>query len=160
MTLEERIKKVEKEMKITRKVNLVLLAVLMLAGAVLMIGAAKPANIIKADGFILLDEKGKERARLVMDNVSPGPKLDLLNQDGKIIISMFSTAKISGLDLLDKRGQNRISMAVNDEIESGPVFNLLDKGNNSRLHMMLDNGFPVMEMLDPNGTVKWQAPLD
>ena len=135
-----------------------LLAVLMLAGMVLIIGATKPANIIKADGFILLDEKGKERARLVMDTVNPGPKLDLLNQDGKIIISMFSTAKVTGLDFLDKRGMNRISMAVNDEIESGPVFNLLDKGNNDRLRLMLDNGFPFLEMRDPNGTVLWQAP--
>jgi hypothetical protein len=160
MTLEERIEKVEKELKRTRKVNLVLLAGLMLAGIVFIVGSAKPANIIKADGFILLDDKGKERARLVMDTVSPGPKLDLLNQDGKIIISMFSTAKTTGLDFLDKRGMNRISMAVSDEIESGPVFNLLDKGNNDRLRLMLDNGFPVLEMLDPNGTVKWQAPPD
>jgi hypothetical protein len=160
MTLEKRLEKVEKELKRTRKVNLVLLAVLMMAGAVLIAGAAKPANIIKADGFILLDEKGKERARLVMDNVSPGPKLDFLNQDGKIIISMFSTAKVTGLDFLDKRGMNRINIAVNDEIESGPVLSLLDKGNNDRLRLMLDNGFPMLEMRDPNGTIKWQAPPD
>ncbi|MFH1884872.1 MAG: hypothetical protein ABIL62_19420 [Planctomycetota bacterium] len=62
MTTEQRLENLEQELDRAKRLNRILLAVVLLAVVVIAAGMSGREDIIKAQAFVLVDENGKERA--------------------------------------------------------------------------------------------------
>jgi hypothetical protein len=135
MTTEERLEKVETELKRARWNNRIFLAIILLAAAVMIAGTAKRENIIKANKFILEDDKGVERATL----------------------SMLKFKDLVGplLSLLDEKGRSSFSVIVDKD---GPRLVLFDKNYNPGVILRVDVNNPSLRFYGKDGQVLWQAP--
>lgn len=107
MNIEERITKLEKQNKKLRAFNVfsvLLVSVLLFSGFQQQL---QLPNIIKAKGFILLDDDNKERATLTIDTTENrnSPKLRFYNEENKIITSI-GTNKDKGYISLNLLGYN------------------------------------------------------
>jgi len=91
-----RVEAVERE---NRRLKKIALSVLALAGAVLLMGQARPNRTIEAERFILKDASGKIRARLDMS--ADRPTLALLNEGGYPMISL-AAGDSPGLEICEE----------------------------------------------------------
>ena len=153
MTIEERLEKVEIELKRARRYSRILLAVVLLASAGMTVAVAMTSgknviheNVIKANGFILVDEKANERAKLGIG--FGGPELMFLDPNGEEGSFFAFNEFFSGLYLRDKNGKTRASMRVSDE---GPRFELLDENFNCRAVLGAFENIPSIRLIGENG---------
>ena len=144
MTTEERLEKLEKELARAKRRNRRLLAVAgLVVGAVtlawIVAGTANRAEaqgggvpaVIRANAFVLVDEKGKTRAELSMGEYGPG------------------------LLLVDENGKTRATLTVDKD---WPWLALADENGKTRAMLAVGKNGPVLGLLDENGKVKWQTP--
>ena len=155
MTTEERLEKVEKESAAAKRQ----LRRLMIGGpiglacvAVLLALWARPAEV-QARKFVLLDENGKTRALLAMEEF--GPRLSLADAQGKTRAALCVVKTGPVLNLSDMNGTARAGLAV---LKDGPVLNL-DYGNGkTRALLVVEEGGPGMRLYDGNDKILWSAP--
>jgi hypothetical protein len=107
LAIEERLNRLEKENK---RLRLLALGVVVLAGGSLLLAAAtgvralvaRPGRIVEAEGFVLRDASGKTRAALVMTAAWPGLALD--DASGKPGAALQDLAGGPSLTLQDSQG--------------------------------------------------------
>ena len=139
--VEERLEKLEQELRAERRCNRWLLATVGLAamGVVLAWSLANTATtvhaqvpkVIRANEFILEDQDGKTRASLIV--LKDGPILTLLDENGTPRVGLSGDKDGPGLSLRDGNGKNRVILAVT-------------------------TGGPWLQMLDRNGKKIWSQP--
>lgn len=83
MTTEQRLENIEKELARAKRLNRLLLAVVLLAVVAMSAGISRREDVVRAKGFIVVDENGKIRATLVM--LREGPLLGLFDENGKVL---------------------------------------------------------------------------
>jgi hypothetical protein len=114
MTLEERVETLERELNRANRRNRRLImgvAVCISMAAVawaftpqvlLAQNAAKTPNVIRANAFVLEDEKGRVRAKL--DLVASGPRLVMSDENGKLRAALAAFKSGPRLVLSDEKG--------------------------------------------------------
>jgi hypothetical protein len=154
MTTEERLEKMEIELKRAMRHNRILLVGVLLGVVLLLLGATTPGtdgreNVIKAKGFILVDEKGNERAKLSMDDNSPG--LCLRDENGKPRIGLAVDKNGPKLNLFDENSKPRIALAA---IKDGPSLFLADENGKPRASLSADEDGPRLALYDANNQTR------
>jgi hypothetical protein len=109
-----RLKRVEVQ---NRRMKIVGLVVLVLAGAAFVMGKAAPnPKTIEAEEFVLRDESGIRRGLLAITSElsGSGPSLTLFNPDGREQVEMVATNKESFINLNSADGATLAIIGVND----------------------------------------------
>ncbi len=119
----ERLETLEKQNRRLKRAGLV---VMVLAGATLRIGQAKPQWKVEAERFVLMDANGKVRAELGM--AVHGPHLAFYDEAGTRRAVLGIVQKGPGLFFLDTTQKRRVAMGV---IEKGPVLFFFDEDGNT-----------------------------
>jgi len=197
MTTEERFEKMESELRgvaselmRAKRWNRALLAGVCLAAGVCVLlwcsgGAMKTADaqaaglgrqagaakIVRANQFILEDEKGKTRATLDVGKDGPGlwlsdengkdrallavgkdgPVLSLLDEKGKYRARLTAPKDGPGLALSDENDKLRALLAVGKD---GPGLALLDENDKLRALLTLLKDGPALDLRDENGKAR------
>ena len=138
-------------------------------------GANTGPKVIRATQFILEDETGKARARLVVDKDGPGLALYDetgqiraglgVNKDGAELTLLDETSKPRamlsmgkdgpGLVLGDETGKKRVGLAVDKE---GPRLALDDETGKARAGLTVSKDGPRLALSDETGKVIWSQP--
>ena len=150
MTTEERLDVLERELARAKRRNRWLVAVGLLAAGLLaaawlatetadtaLAQVAKPAQVIRATAFVLVDDKGRERGKLAM--TGEGPRLDLLDENAKVraaLTALKDKRNSSGspddrseLALSDENGKTRALLAAS---KRGTVLVVYDENGKHR----------------------------
>lgn len=155
MTTEERLEKVEKELAAAkRQIRRLVIggAVALVCVAILVAASLRPAQV-QARKFVLVDENGKTRAMLAVDE--DGPRLRLTDEDGKARAELCVVRTGPVLNLSDKNGSARAGLCV---LKDGPVLDL-DKGNGkTRALLAVEEGGPGIRLYGANDKIIWSAP--
>jgi hypothetical protein len=189
VTTEERLQKLELDLAGAKRRSrrLVVGMGLTVAACVVgfaVLGATSPAQPVAAEGvirarqFILVDEKGNERAELAINETGPG--LRVFDQKGKVRAALGVTIQCASLALLDDNGEGRAVLAVakdrtglglfgdNGQVRAslavpkeGPWLNLFDE--KGKLRATLDVPWrgvigSELRLYDENGKLFWSAP--
>lgn len=115
-------------------------------------------RIIEADQFVLLDELGRPRARMVATDA--GPALTMLDEEGHKRLELSQTSAASGLRLLDSGESPIVSLQLPSHADPAHLeitgaqgktvveadgLSVQDADGHSRLHFALVNGnFPTL----------------
>jgi len=167
MTTEERLGKLECELSAAKRRNRWLLAVAVLAVAGLGLawaltrgtpaayaqGAAAGKKVIRANKFILEDEKGE--IRVMLDVIEGSPTLNLSDEKGEIRVMLDVNKDGAGLMLSDEKGKPRAILAMTKE---GPGLLLFDENGKARAALAVGGNRPGLLLSDENDKVIWQAP--
>lgn len=122
-SVHERLEKLEKQNRRLKRAGLV---VMVLAGATLLIGQAKPQWKVEAERFVLMDANGKVRAELGM--AVHGPHLAFYDEAGTRRAVLGIVQKGPGLFFLDTTQKRRVAMGL---AEKGPVLFFFDEDGNT-----------------------------
>ncbi|MFQ5987098.1 MAG: hypothetical protein ACE5KQ_07050 [Thermoplasmata archaeon] len=120
----ERLEILERQNRWLKRVGVV---VMVLAGALLLIGQAQPKWKIEAERFVVKDANGKVRAELGMAGY--GPALVLYDGDGTRRAALGIAQKGPALFIFDTAEKRRAAFGVG---EKGPALALYD-GNGKTL---------------------------
>jgi len=166
MMTEERLEKVERELRAAKRRSRWLLVALGLGlGAMALVWAsaasvpkaeaqgAADGRTVRANMFILEDENGKPRAALAA--LKDGPVLSLFDENGKPRAGLAVAKDGPRLGLLDENGKAR---AVLFALKDGPVLNLFDENGKTRVGLDVNADGPVLNLLDAAGKAIWRAP--
>jgi hypothetical protein len=178
MTIEERLENMEKEMgRQKRRYRWLLGAILLLAGGLIIPAvfettafraraqATGLAKIIRANGFILEDEDGNNRAVLYMARNGPclsfhdkngnsramlvvdedGPGLSMTDEKGKPRVILSAYLDAPSLSLYDENAKNGARLVVN---KSGPKLTLYDENGKARSILSVDINRTRLNMID------------
>jgi len=157
-TVEERLEKLERELRAERRCARWLLAAVGLALAWTLANTtptaqAQGAKVIRANEFILEDQHGKARVGLT---VTPdGPVLFLLDEKGKLGIGLTVDRDGPSLILDDETGTFR---AILDATKAGPGLALSDESSKVRAWLAVGTSGPGRFLLDENGRTIWSQP--
>jgi len=88
-------------------------------------------GVVRATSFVLLDDQGRDRAKLEMGLGGPW------------------------LWLMDENGRGRILLTVDKD---GSKLTLLDENGKIRIGLAVDKYSPGLILLDENGKTIWSAP--
>lgn len=171
MTDTERIDKIETELKLTRKINHCLFAVMLGALAIITVGAAsgpEKSAEIRATKFILEDQAGQERG--IFSANEKGAELKLIGTGGKPQCVIFTDDAGAGLSLADANGKERIGLRARANIlqlvfsganekkllqlearDDHPGLVMADAGGMDRIMLKIENTDPVVAITDVNG---------
>ena len=178
MTIEERLKNMERELRRQKRRNRWLLgAMLLVFGALVAIGmfrtAVTPvqaqvggtAKTVRANNFVLEDETGKVRATLTV--LKDSPSLELYDKNGKFRVGLSD----SGLMLFDKNGKQGatldtfLGLALFDEngkvcagLDASLGLMLSDKNGKTRAALGMSKDLPRLMLFDEDDKVR--AKLD
>jgi hypothetical protein len=118
-------------------------------------GANTGPNVIRANQFILEDDKGTTRAVLDVDKDGE-PGLYLYDDKGTPRVIMGVGAHGSVLALCDMNGKTLVSLAVSND---GSSMRLSDERGKPRLRLTVGNdGVPGLALLYENGVNIWSKP--
>ncbi|MDX1440201.1 MAG: hypothetical protein R3284_09890 [Rubricoccaceae bacterium] len=106
MTVEQRISKLERT---NSRSTVAFLALLVTAVLGLSSSPRPPSDIVRAQGFQLVDSSGAVRAELRMG--SQGPHLFLLDEQERKRIDLYHDDDASGLYIYDHGGDTRVGLA-------------------------------------------------
>ena len=167
-----RLGRVERE---NRRMKRIGLGVLVLAGAVLLMGQAHSKRTVEAENFVLKDGSGRIRARLGME-LNDRPTLSLLDANGFPLVSMgagenpfltvckkgceeqvqlgaFSKDQAFGLVLFGKnKGPFHGVLAALGVVKGVPGLNLFSDDSTQQASLDLEAG-PRLLLSDETGTV-------
>ena len=161
MTTEERLEKIERELAAAKRCNHWLLTIVVLTvgglGLVWTLTKTMPAayaqeaeavqKVIRANGFVLVDEKGKERAVLAV--VKSVPRLSLFDENGKPRAGLGVDKDGPRLSLFDENGKPRAGLSVPKD---GPMLSLWDEnGKTARVVLAVTKDGPALALVDENG---------
>jgi hypothetical protein len=149
MTIEERLEKMEMKM---RRNNHILLVVVFLAVLAITLGTTGIKDVIEARAFILVDDNGKARAKLLIDKGMPG--LALCDENGKSRVVLGVNKDGPGLALCDENEKYRVGLGVNKD---GPALLLTDENEKTRIGLVANKDGPELRLCDENGKVTWRA---
>jgi len=140
---------------------------------------AQPAKaalkVVRANRFVLVDEKNRPRAMLYMTKDGPalrlydekgktraaldvgryGPRLFLQDEKGKLRARLHVDKGGPVLVLHDEKGKVRAELVV---IKGGPMLGLNDEKGKTRAMLDVDKNRPGLSLLDEKGNVIWKAP--
>ena len=162
MTIEERLTALEKELARAKHFNRRLLAVLpvivaacLVAGAFL-IGTSVNAQVqgitfpeLRANSFVLVDEKSITRASLELRNGEAG--LTLWAENGKPCVSLLGLKDGPSLWLIDENGQIRASL---DAAKDRPSLSLSDGKGKTRVSLATTEEMPSLSLSDAKGNIR------
>lgn len=162
MTTDERLEKVEGQLARVRWFNRCLIACIVLSLGVWFIvktlgpetaWAQSGAKEIRANKFVLEDENGKDRAKLLVDNKGTG--LFIYDENGKTraLLSVFKDSP--GLNLFDENGKLRAELMV---FKDEPALQLNDENGKARVSLEVNKTIPSFVMFDENRKPIWKAP--
>jgi len=162
MTTDERLQKVEGQLARVRWFNRCLIACIVLSlGVWFILKAFAPETAwaqsgtkeIRANKFVLEDEKGKVRATLAMTGT--GPILWLSDENGKqrATLGAFEVGPV--LFLNDETGTTRVSLAA---FKEGPALALGSKNGGAAATLNVRENRPSLALYDVNGESIWSAP--
>jgi hypothetical protein len=153
MTIEERVENMEMGLACAKRRNRLLLAGVLLSfvllAAAMTAGIASREDIVNAKQFNLLDDNGKTRAVLVVDE--DGPLLSLNDENGKPHAILNANKDGSALDLFDKNGKLRVILAV--DVNGSTLF-LADENKKLRASLAEDVDGPRLCLRDENGKLR------
>ncbi len=167
MTVEERIERLERELAAAKRRNRWLMAAAVLAvvglawagNRITGIAQAQEADtgpkVVRANQFILEDEKGRMRATLAVSKDTSA--LRLYDKSGKprAVLGVLGDAG-PALVLNDGNDKTRVQLIVLRDV---PVLALMDGNDKSRIKLgVLKDGEPVLALHDETGKVTWSAP--
>ena len=162
MTLEERIQKLELELRGTKsqkRMTLGLMAVLLILAMVVVYPrgdiAAKSdfTPEIRTRQVVLVDENGKPRCILAMGKEGPG--LALSDENGEMRSILRIDTDGARLSLYDDKGEPR---AVLDAVKDGSGLALYDQNGKSRAGFFVGTEGPKLTLFDSNGKEQWSTP--
>ena len=163
MTTEERLERVERELTRAKRRNRWLMVAVGLAVGILALAwlatenadtalaqdaakAEKPAQVIRASAFVLVDDKGRERGALKM--TPDGPTLYLYDENEKPRAALTAIKVGPGLALFDEKGTPRAGLTVT---ELGPALVLIDENGKPRALLAVSKAGPMLSLRDENG---------
>jgi hypothetical protein len=181
MTTEERLEKLERELTAAKCCNRRLLTIvaLTIGGLGLVWALTKTTSaayaqeveavqkVVRANRFVLVDEKGKECAVLRVDKDGPalglydesveprivlgvnkdGPALGLYDENGKPRIGLVVLEKESQLSLSNEKGKSCVILGLDKD---GPRLALSDENGNPRALLSVLKYGPSLAMWDKN----------
>jgi len=166
MTTEERLAKVEGEVgRVKRRTRWLLVALGLALGAMALVWAlatsvpkaeaqgAVGERTVRANEFILEDERGRVRGVLAVDK--DGPWLTLRDAAGQDRARLGVMADEPGLVLADENGKFCALLRVSKD---GPALGLADENGNPRVVLRVSKDGPVLDLADKKGKVIWSAP--
>ena len=161
MTIENRLEALERGLSAAKRrnryllVGLVVLAVIWAFTSIMGPVQAKAGeNIIRAEGFELVDSHGHTSA--VLGVTSRGPVLGLYDENGELRVGLTVFNGEPGLSLLDENGKFRAVLDVTDFV--GPRLLMRDENGQPRASMVIVDGEPRLYLDDENGRLLWSAP--
>ena len=165
MTIEERLKNMERELgRVKRRNRWLLGAILVLVGGLVAAGAFKttvtPAQAqvpgavkeVRANKFVIEDKNGTVRAEMGVSQF--GPALFLYDENDKSRAMLGISPLGPGLTLYDEKGMARAGLGV---AKAGPWLSLWDENIKPRAALSVDKDGPIMMLLDEKGKVIWSA---
>jgi len=166
MMTEERLEKVERELRAAKRRSRWLLVALGLGlGAMALVWAsaasvpkaeaqgAADGRTVRANMFILEDENGKPRAALAA--LKDGPVLSLFDENGKPRAGLAVAKDGPRLGLLDENGKYRAALVV---AKDGSRLSLFDETGKERAMLGVAADGPGLVLLDAAEKVIWSAP--
>jgi len=166
MTIEDRLENMERELGRVKRHNRWLLGtILLVAGGLIAPGmfettairaqSQKPgtAKEIRANNFIIEDEKGELRAALGMSK--DGPCLIMSDENRKMRALLSVSQNGTGLVLLDGNGKTRVGLGVPKE--SGPCLELNDENGKNRAVVGVSKTGSDLVIFGPDGKIIWRA---
>ena len=108
---------------------------------------------VRAKGFVLVDDEGRERAMLVM--TKDGPALFLSDENGELRAGLAAYKDGPGLALFDEEGEARATLVVG---KHGPEMSLFDETGKERTRLTATKDGPGLSLLNAAGKIIWQAP--
>ena len=142
MNTEERLEKLERELARAKRFNRWLFAILFLAGGAYLLvtffaganataqEAAAVLKEVRANRFVLVDEKGKNRAALTA--FKDGPGLALYDENDRPRAALTALKDGPGLTLYDEKGNTRAELMIG---KNGPMLRLFDETGKVRTSM-------------------------
>ena len=105
----------------------------------------KPAKIIAAEKFLLMDENGKIRAILGPTQTDKGVTLAFFDESGLFRGGIYP----DGMMVLDDKGKPRIMLVLNDD-DTVRLELYGESDKHSATLMLSENGFPGLKLTDDN----------
>jgi len=159
MTLDQRVDKLERDLARTKRTAgclRILIAAVMGGVAIGAVAESRSSvqsqpvqgtrRVVRANAFVLEDEKGQERA--VLDVDSTKARLSLGDERGEARMILGVTGNGPAIFLLDEEGNSRLTVSLQ---KGSPGITLLDENGNSRFACSLDKDGPRMTLLDQKG---------
>ncbi|MDD4889388.1 MAG: hypothetical protein PHU85_05620 [Phycisphaerae bacterium] len=106
----------------------------------------EPVKVIRATAFVLVDDEGRERAKLEMRKDGPG--LAFYDQNGSPRATLGVEVFGMSLVLADENGKARVMQTVGKD---GPTLSLLDKNEKPRVCLGYVKAEPSLDLFDANG---------
>jgi len=160
MTTEQRLERLEREIRWMRRIGAVSVA---LAAAVFLIGQGKDKELpdLVVRSLTVKDKDGIVRAQVKTGGPTDPVGLYLMAKDGKVRAGYGTTADGSTLlSCLDKKAGGKTRVMLGNWLDGSPYLHLFDK--NGKPRVLLDffgaDGSPSLQFIDANGNVIWQAP--
>jgi len=155
MTIDERVKKMEGQLARLRWFNrcLIVCIVLSLVVGVPILVAWSELKAICSKRFILMDESGKSRALLGVQNY--GPRLSMSDENGKLSVALTVFKNGPELSLSDENGRPRAILCVGKD---GPGLSLYGEYLEPRAILSVGKDGPGLRLLDENGKTFWSTP--
>jgi hypothetical protein len=152
MTTAERLENLERELARATRRNNWFLAGLGLAVGLLAVGwlftgfVTHTVKEVRTKRFVLVDEKGRNRALLSVDNAGPG--LSLSDENGHKRVGLAAFKEASGMSLYDEKGENRVMLSVD---KTGSALALSDENGKKRAGMAVFRDASGLSLYDENG---------
>lgn len=159
MTIEERLERLEKQLRRTKRILRLLSGMITCFGIVAIawtVGQAKAAdqkfastpNEVHASKFILKDGKGYERAVLAVNEM--GAALEILDENDTPRAHLMVIREGPVLSLRDERGRPRVQLAVSSKSFPAGVSLYNEKGISLAQLFLTRSGKPALTLFDEN----------
>lgn len=180
MTIEEKLMKLGGELEQVKRRNSRMVLGMIACAAMAVVALVLPligGSVVRADKFMLVDGRGRERAAMAMDkdwgpglfifdehgesrvdlyaNEENGTGLIMHDENGEFSLWMSSTSDGSSLALLDKRGTMRADLGVADY---GSRLSLSDERAMMRAALSSGKRGQGLALRNEDGDTLWQTP--
>jgi hypothetical protein len=155
MTTEERLETLEKELaREKRRARWLLALVALVVGVGVFCASTGTAKEIRASKFTLLDQNGKDRAILAVDETEPG--LIFFDEQGKPRARLVVKEKGPEFSFLDQQGTTRVRLSMLST--DGPELVLRDEQDELQFMLTAPPEIGPNSAMYQNKEVIWHAP--
>lgn len=115
--------------------------------------ATAPARVVEASEFRLVDRAGRVRALLSMSRA--GPRLEMMQEDGTIVLEVALTGDGAGAKFADGAGEPRVFIGT---ARGAARLGMADKEGSPRLFVGLGSaGTPEVTLYDDSQRRVWST---